>query len=99
MKVIKNLKIIFSLLTVLFLLSGCGSSTNETNESKEEMEVVTIPVKERFIGENENVHLIKDNVTGCEYIYAGSYRSSWTYVHGSCTEVIAEEYGLKNLEK
>ncbi|MNJ89975.1 hypothetical protein D3C87_75640 [compost metagenome] len=74
-------KLIVCMLTFsLILISGCGGSNEPSNETEN---------KERFVG-NDNVYIIKDTETGCEYIKSGGY-SSWTYLHGSCPEVIAKE--------
>lgn len=65
---------------VILLLISCGANETEAGTQK------------RFVSSDPGVGMITDTKTGCEYIKSGGY-TSWTYVHGSCPEIIAKESG------
>ena len=75
------------------LLVGCGNS----EESSGDKENVSDEADSKF-GEDFSGYITTDKETGCKYIRAGGY-SSWTYVHGSCPDVIAKENGVTYKEE
>lgn len=86
----KMIKVLFVILIALLLLSACSNGVTNYDGS--------IRKSDRFVGDADNLRIIKDSETGCEYI-SQRFDTGWTYVHGSCPDIIAEEYSLKNLEK
>ena len=73
--------------TCALLLTACGVS--------EERKEVDKSIEGRFTPDSQ-INFIIDTKTGCEYIGNSGAYTSWTYVHGSCPEVIAEEQGITN---
>jgi hypothetical protein len=79
-----KLKMMFILLILTFLLTSCSIN----NKAKAD--------DGRFKDISSNPDGIEDTLTGCQYIKSGGY-TSWTYVHGSCPDVIAKENGAKEV--
>lgn len=80
------MKKLFIVATCALLLTAC------TNEEPKE---VVRSEESRFVPDG-HVKFTTDTKTGCEYIANTGVSTRWTYVHGSCSEIIAEENGITN---
>ncbi|MNW28165.1 hypothetical protein D3C74_49800 [compost metagenome] len=67
----------------LVIVSACGNVGNA--EAPKRIEIVE---------EGDYRIVVKDLKTGCEYIRAAAASSEYTYLHGSCTDVIRKEQGF-----
>lgn len=69
------------IIMIMAMLSSCAVNPKSDDEAK------------RFARENggAGVELLTDTATGCKYITTGGTYSSYTYVHGSCPDIIKEE--------
>ena len=50
-----------------------------------------VEVQHGEVFESEDYYIMKDTRTGCEYVKAYGTDSGWTYVHGTCPDVLRKE--------